>query len=92
MSVSAGADGGVPYIEVSCVEGVRCWAVRRRGSRMRFRYGRFCGRDRRLTARTRETAPGREICDPLDEDTDTSVAEVILLGLFDPLADPWRRQ
>lgn len=54
-------------------------------------------RDRRIAARTRATAPGREIPDPpaasepMDEDTDTSVAEVVPLGLFDPLADPWRR-
>ncbi|MFI0108028.1 Mu transposase C-terminal domain-containing protein [Streptomyces parvus] len=54
-------------------------------------------RDRRVAARTRATAPGREIPDPptesepMDEDTDTSLAEVIPLGLFDPLADPWRR-
>ncbi|MFD7136847.1 hypothetical protein [Streptomyces sp. NPDC059894] len=54
-------------------------------------------RDRRIAARTRATAPGREIPDPpaaskpMDEDTDTSLAEVVPLGLFDPLADPWRR-
>ncbi|CAM5629484.1 Transposase OS=Streptomyces microflavus OX=1919 GN=Smic_07360 PE=4 SV=1 [Streptomyces microflavus] len=28
----------------------------------------------------------------MDEDTtDSALAEVIPLGLFDPLADPWRR-
>ncbi|MER6073983.1 Mu transposase C-terminal domain-containing protein [Streptomyces sp. NPDC001296] len=54
-------------------------------------------RDRRIAARTRATAPGREIPDPpadsepMDEATDTSLAEVVPLGLFDPLANPWRR-
>jgi len=55
-------------------------------------------RDRRIAARTRVTAPSREIPDPppvgsepADEDTDTSTAKVIPLGLFDPLANPWRR-
>ncbi|MER7408092.1 Mu transposase C-terminal domain-containing protein [Streptomyces sp. NPDC000070] len=54
-------------------------------------------RDRRIAARTRATAPGREMPDPpadsepAEEDTDTSLAEVIPLGVFDPLANPWRR-
>jgi hypothetical protein len=54
-------------------------------------------KDRRIAARTRATAPGREIPDPpadrepTDEDSDTSRAKVIPLGLFDPLANPWRR-
>lgn len=54
-------------------------------------------RERRVAARTRATTLGRETPDPptesepMDEDTDTSLAEVIPLGLFDPLADPWRR-
>ncbi|MEV5451757.1 Mu transposase C-terminal domain-containing protein [Streptomyces sp. NPDC052535] len=55
-------------------------------------------KDRRVAARTRATAPSREIPDPpaesepMDEDTaDSALAEVIPLGLFDPLADPWRR-
>ncbi|MEU4176423.1 Mu transposase C-terminal domain-containing protein [Streptomyces sp. NPDC026589] len=54
-------------------------------------------RDRRVAARTRATSSGRKILDPptesepMDEGTDTSLAEVIPLGLFDPLADPWRR-
>ncbi|MGJ5751495.1 Mu transposase-like protein [Streptomyces puniciscabiei] len=54
-------------------------------------------KDRRIAARTRATAPDREIPDPptdrepTDEDTDTSPAKVIPLGLFDPLANPWRR-
>ncbi|WP_406484872.1 Mu transposase C-terminal domain-containing protein [Streptomyces sp. NBC_01563] len=54
-------------------------------------------RDRRVAARNRATTPGRQIPDPpaesepRDEDRDTSSAEVIPLGLFDPLADPWRR-
>ncbi|WP_374199103.1 hypothetical protein [Streptomyces sp. GESEQ-35] len=55
-------------------------------------------KDRRVAARTRATAPNREISDPpaesepMDEDTaDSALAEVIPLGLFDPLADPWRR-
>ncbi|WKX73732.1 hypothetical protein [Streptomyces sp. XD-27] len=55
-------------------------------------------RDRRIAARTRATAPSREDPDPppadsepADEDTDTSTAKVIPLGLFDPLANPWRR-
>jgi hypothetical protein len=55
-------------------------------------------KDRRVAARTRATAPSREIPDPpaesepMDKDTaDSALAEVIPLGLFDPLADPWRR-
>ncbi|WP_255293172.1 hypothetical protein [Streptomyces niveus] len=55
-------------------------------------------KDRRVAARTRATAPSREIpdppaeTDPPDEDTaDSALAEVVPLGLFDPLADPWRR-
>ncbi|WP_435212010.1 Mu transposase C-terminal domain-containing protein [Streptomyces sp. bgisy034] len=54
-------------------------------------------KDRRIAACTRATTPGREIPDPpadhepTDEDTDTSPAKVIPLGLFDPLANPWRR-
>ncbi|WP_329160600.1 Mu transposase C-terminal domain-containing protein [Streptomyces anulatus] len=53
-------------------------------------------RDRRVAARTRATTSGRQIPDPptegepMDEDRDTSLAEDIPLGLFDPLADPWR--
>ncbi|KUN02166.1 integrase [Streptomyces yokosukanensis] len=54
-------------------------------------------KDRRVAARTRATAPGRETPDPptdsapVDEDTDTASAKVTPLGLFDPLANPWRR-
>ncbi|CAM5477090.1 DDE-type integrase/transposase/recombinase OS=Streptomyces tendae OX=1932 GN=GUR47_25440 PE=4 SV=1 [Streptomyces tendae] len=54
-------------------------------------------KDRRIAARTRATAPTRDIPCPsaenesLGEEADTSLAEVIPLGLFDPLADPWRR-
>jgi putative transposase len=54
-------------------------------------------RDRRVAARTRATATGRPVPDlpapepEYDEETDTEVAKVIPLGLFDPLANPWRR-
>ena len=54
-------------------------------------------RDRRVAARTRATTTGRPAPDlpasepEHDEETDTDVAKVIPLGLFDPLANPWRR-
>ncbi len=53
-------------------------------------------RDRRIAARTRATATDRPSPDssdvePLPDDADTEVAKVIPLGLFDPLANPWRR-
>ncbi|WP_223125868.1 transposase family protein [Streptomyces sp. TRM68367] len=54
-------------------------------------------RDRRVAARTRATATDRPVPDPPaaepthDEETDTEVAKVIPLGLFDPLSNPWRR-
>ncbi|MYS57150.1 DDE-type integrase/transposase/recombinase [Streptomyces sp. SID6013] len=54
-------------------------------------------KDRRVAARTRSTAATRDTpdprldSDPMDEDADASPAEVVPLGLFDPLADPWRR-
>lgn len=53
-------------------------------------------RDRRIAARTRATAtdrpsPDSSTVEPLPDDTDTEVAKVIPLGLFDPLANPWRR-
>ncbi|WP_229841520.1 Mu transposase C-terminal domain-containing protein [Streptomyces brasiliensis] len=54
-------------------------------------------RDRRVAARTRATATDRPIPDPPavdpthDEETDTEVAKVIPLGLFDPFSNPWRR-
>ncbi|MEU4031138.1 Mu transposase C-terminal domain-containing protein [Streptomyces anulatus] len=56
-------------------------------------------RDKRVTARTRATrpsastpAPAEPVTspEPPDEDTDP-LAEVIPLGLFNPLEDPWRR-
>nr|WP_243876763.1 Mu transposase C-terminal domain-containing protein [Streptomyces sp. 846.5] len=56
-------------------------------------------RDRRVTARTRATTPDRPVPDPPtaepahddEAETDTDLAKVIPLGLFDPLANPWRR-
>jgi putative transposase len=36
------------------------------------------------------TAPGPEPSQP--EEKDKPLAKVIPLGLFDPLADPWKRQ
>lgn len=54
-------------------------------------------RDRRVAARTRATATDRAVpvlpaAEPSSgEETDTELAEVIPLGLFDPLANPWRR-
>lgn len=54
-------------------------------------------RSRRVAARTRATASDRPVPDlpaaeAVQEDqTDTKMAEVIPLGLFDPLANPWRR-
>ncbi|GED88252.1 transposase [Streptomyces sp. 6-11-2] len=54
-------------------------------------------RDRRVAARTRATATDRPVPDlpasepAHDEEADTDVAKVIPLGLFNPLANPWRR-
>lgn len=54
-------------------------------------------RSRRVAARTRATAPNRPAPDPPSEgavqedQADTELAEVIPLGLFDPLSNPWRR-
>ncbi|MFD4954039.1 Mu transposase C-terminal domain-containing protein [Streptomyces sp. NPDC058451] len=54
-------------------------------------------RDRRVAARTRATATDRPVPDlpasepAHDEKADTDVAKVIPLGLFNPLANPWRR-
>ncbi|GAB2797876.1 DDE-type integrase/transposase/recombinase [Streptomyces chlorus] len=54
-------------------------------------------RSRRVAARTRATASDRPIPDPpaaeatLEDEADTELAKVIPLGLFDPLANPWRR-
>nr|WP_266731646.1 Mu transposase C-terminal domain-containing protein [Streptomyces platensis] len=54
-------------------------------------------RDRRAAARTRVTAGDRPVPDTPstepthDDGTDIHLAEVIPLGLFDPLANPWRR-
>ncbi|WP_405816485.1 MULTISPECIES: Mu transposase C-terminal domain-containing protein [unclassified Streptomyces] len=52
-------------------------------------------RDRRVAAHTRATAADRSIPEPPAEpahgdEPDTDLAEVIPLGLFDPLANPWR--
>ncbi|WP_229843454.1 transposase family protein [Streptomyces chryseus] len=54
-------------------------------------------RDRRVAARTRATRTDRSNPDPPvteatpEGDTDSGLAKVIPLGLFDPLANPWRR-
>lgn len=52
-------------------------------------------RDKRVTARTRATrpdAPAEPVTIPQSPDEDTEpLAEVIPLGLFNPLEDPWRR-
>lgn len=54
-------------------------------------------RDRRVAARTRATSTDRPVPDPpvtepeCDNEPDTGLADVIPLGLFDPLANPWRR-
>jgi putative transposase len=54
-------------------------------------------RSRRVAARTRATTPDRPVpappaADPApEEEPDTELARVIPLGLFDPLANPWRR-
>jgi putative transposase len=57
--------------------------------------------DRRVAARTRATAPAPaapppqpkylEDSAPHEPEDDDTLAEVIPLGLFDPLEDPWRR-
>lgn len=60
------------------------------------RPARLSRRGRRVAARTRATATGRPVPDPpaaepaQEEEADTEVAKVIPLGLFDPLANPWR--
>ncbi|MFF4733962.1 Mu transposase C-terminal domain-containing protein [Streptomyces mirabilis] len=54
-------------------------------------------RDRRVAARTQATAPDRPVPDPpaaeapQEDEADSELAKVIPLGLFDPLANPWRR-
>lgn len=54
-------------------------------------------RDRRVAARTRATSTDRPVPDPHpnapegNDESDTELADVIPLGLFDPLANPWRR-
>ncbi|MER6412837.1 Mu transposase C-terminal domain-containing protein [Streptomyces humidus] len=54
-------------------------------------------RDRRVAARTRATSTDRPVPDPpannpeCNDESDTELADVIPLGLFDPLANPWRR-
>ncbi|MET9320597.1 Mu transposase C-terminal domain-containing protein [Streptomyces sp. NPDC003038] len=61
------------------------------------RKGRASKRSRRVAARTRATTPDRAAPDPpapgpVQEDpADMETAKVIPLGLFDPLANPWRR-
>ncbi|MBD0707514.1 integrase [Streptomyces sp. CBMA291] len=53
-------------------------------------------RDRRIAARTRTTSTNRSVPDPpvikphCNDAPDTELADVIPLGLFDPLANPWR--
>ncbi|WP_435885779.1 Mu transposase C-terminal domain-containing protein [Streptomyces erythrochromogenes] len=55
-------------------------------------------RERRVAARTKNTGPSIpapkpvEPAEPEDEPDEESLAEVIPLGLFDPLEDPWRRK
>ncbi|MFD0567831.1 Mu transposase C-terminal domain-containing protein [Kitasatospora saccharophila] len=58
-------------------------------------------RDRRVAARTKATAPTAPLpaqtaddCEPAPEPAaaEEKLAEVIPLGLFDPLEDPWRRR
>ncbi|MEU8549059.1 Mu transposase C-terminal domain-containing protein [Streptomyces roseoverticillatus] len=55
-------------------------------------------RDRRVAARTQATVTGRKMPDPPapkalpGEEADPELAEVIPLGLFDPLENPWRPQ
>ncbi|MFJ3594885.1 Mu transposase C-terminal domain-containing protein [Streptomyces sp. NPDC090231] len=55
-------------------------------------------RERRVAARTKNTGPSipasaAEPAEPVAEPDDgESLAEVIPLGLFDPLEDPWRRK
>ncbi|MDQ0798278.1 hypothetical protein [Streptomyces sp. B1I3] len=54
-------------------------------------------RERRVAARTKNTGPSiptlesAEPAEPEAEPDGESLAEVIPLGLFDPLEDPWRR-
>ncbi|MFI7409629.1 hypothetical protein ACIBU0_13285 [Streptomyces sp. NPDC049627] len=54
-------------------------------------------RSRRVAAQTRVTTGDRPVPDPptaeavQDDQADTEAAKVIPLGLFDPLANPWRR-
>ncbi|WP_329024368.1 Mu transposase C-terminal domain-containing protein [Streptomyces sp. NBC_00690] len=54
-------------------------------------------RSRRVAARTWATAPERPVPEPpaaeaaQEDPADSELAEVIPLGLFDPLANPWRR-
>jgi hypothetical protein len=54
-------------------------------------------RSRRVAAQTRATASDRPVPDPptadavQDDQADIESAKVIPLGLFDPLANPWRR-
>lgn len=54
-------------------------------------------RGRRVAARTRATSTDRPVPDPptteseCNDESDTELADVIPLGLFDPLANPWRR-
>ncbi|ELP62012.1 hypothetical protein STRTUCAR8_08298 [Streptomyces turgidiscabies Car8] len=61
------------------------------------REDRAAKRSRRVAARTRATVSGRPVPDPptaekaRDDQADTESAKVIPLGLFDPLANPWRR-
>ncbi|MGW3660580.1 Mu transposase C-terminal domain-containing protein [Streptomyces sp. NPDC005151] len=61
------------------------------------RPARASRRDRRVAARTRATTTHRSNPDPPvteatpEDDADSGLAKVIPLGLFDPLANPWRR-
>jgi transposase InsO family protein len=54
-------------------------------------------RDRRVAAHTRATTTDRPVPEPhaaepeRNDGPDTELADVIPLGLFDPLANPWRR-
>lgn len=54
-------------------------------------------RDRRVVARTKAAGPLTPVsvpstqAEPEQEESEDSLAEVIPLGLFDPLEDPWKR-
>ncbi|WP_308251115.1 integrase [Streptomyces anulatus] len=63
----------------------------------KYRPAKRSRRDQRVAARTRATTTDRPIPDPSaaevtpEEVAGTELAKVVPLGLFDPLANPWRR-